>query len=256
MAHVFLLGGADGAVHLFDATTGAEIGRLESEYRDTPKSLISAAWSPDERQVAAGDVDGTIHLWNVATGTELQAFSGHDGYAGSVMFSPDGSTLLTSGNDRIVRTWTLVPPLDPRDLKGNLAEIYTLATSPDGRYLVSGGNDRSVRLYDLTSGQQLRYFVAESPEISSAIAHENSVNSVQISPDGRYVLSGGSDGFLRLWSIADGTQVRELEYPDRQPVYAGVFAPDGKSFVTTSEDGTLRRWDTETFAELKVLQRA
>ncbi|MFN8417882.1 MAG: hypothetical protein U0528_01335 [Anaerolineae bacterium] len=250
-----LLGAGDGIARIYDTSTGQEIRELAA---DDPQALTSVDWSPDGRYVIGGGVGSALHLWSVGSGLEVQTLTIHNGDIRSVMYSQDGTQLLSAANDRTIRTWRLVLPSDPHDLKGNLLEVYTLAVSPDGRYLASGGNDRSVRLYDLATGEQLRYFSSSitssngNPINGASVntAHDDSVTNVYFSPDGKFILSTSDDGFVRQWSVADGTMVSALEYPNRESTYAGIYTPDGKQFITTSSDGTLRRWDSQTYKEL------
>jgi WD40 repeat protein len=40
------------------------------------------------------------------------------------------------------------------------------------------------------------------------VGHQEAVNGVALSPDGRYDLSTGCDGSIRLWDIQTGIEVR------------------------------------------------
>ncbi len=68
------------------------------------------------------------------------------------------------------------------------------------------------------------------------------VNRVDISADGRYVLSGGFDAFI-LWDILQGQKIQTFVHPkafmgDTTPI---VFSPDGKSFASGGKGAKL--WD-------------
>lgn len=79
------------------------------------------------------------------------------------------------------------------------------------------------------------------------------VNSVDISPNGNMVLTGSSDGVVRLWDLAKGTCVRTL--PGHEQLVRVVrFTPDGLHAVSASWDETLRYWDLVKGECLAVLQ--
>ena len=64
-------GGGEGAVKLWDATTGQEIGALQGQsYR-----VSSVAFSPDGKRLAAGSIDGAAKLWDAATEQEVSSRS-------------------------------------------------------------------------------------------------------------------------------------------------------------------------------------
>jgi WD40 repeat protein len=62
------------------------------------------------------------------------------------------------------------------------------------------------------------------------------ITAVQLADEGRTVLSGGTDGVLRHWNVADGRQVFQ------QKIHAGVISgiavsPDGGRYATSCMDG-------------------
>jgi len=51
-------------------------------------------------------------------------------------------------------------------------------------------------------------YAAEKPEVFVQLGHSDSVNSVAISPDGKYALSGGGDKTLKLWAVKIDNEIR------------------------------------------------
>jgi WD40 repeat protein len=64
-------------------------------------------------------------------------------------------------------------------------------------------------------------------------------------PDGAFVLSGGWDGYLRLWEAAFGAHVTSLRASEK-PVAACAVSPDGKHWLSGSLEGMLTHWDALT----------
>jgi WD40 repeat protein len=78
----------------------------------------------------------------------------------------------------------------------------------------------------------------------------SSVNFVDMSSDGRLVLTASNDGTIRVWDRDTGSLMHILTgHSDR--VTAAVFARNNGQVLSTSNDGTLRMWDTATGALLK-----
>jgi geranylgeranyl transferase type-2 subunit beta len=70
------------------------------------------------------------------------------------------------------------------------------------------------------------------------------VGGVTLHPDGTEVVSGASDGTLRLWSTRIGTHAN---FPDHSGVIASVaFSPNGLSLASGGYDRTARIWDVRT----------
>ena len=74
--------------------------------------------------------------------------------------------------------------------------------------------------------------------------HQGSVNSASFSPDGKYIVTAGSDGDARLWDIS-GVETRYITSLQGHSgnVKTANFSPDGKLVVTSSFDGTVRIWN-------------
>ncbi|CAB3807135.1 hypothetical protein LMG28688_06490 [Paraburkholderia caffeinitolerans] len=70
-----------------------------------------------------------------------------------------------------------------------------------------------------------------------------SVTRVAFSPDGKRVVTGASDGDVRIWNTADGNLSRELPPHDGQ-VSAVAFSPDGRIVASASYDGTVHLFNT------------
>ncbi len=139
--------------------------------------LRAVAYSPTGAFVATGGDGGRVRVWDPRTGRTWVTLTGHEGAVSGLDFSPDGAVLATSGADGTVRLWLL--PLDV------FARVRTA----------------SAALPWLTP-------VAEPfvgvPDIKPALtldAHEKGANCVAFAPDGRALVSGGGDGFLRWWDL-------------------------------------------------------
>jgi WD40 repeat protein len=74
------------------------------------------------------------------------------------------------------------------------------------------------------------------------------VGNVDISPDGRYVLSGGFDSFM-LWDILQGKKIQTFAHQSsRSPFIRVAFSPDGKYFASGGKG--IKLWDLVTRQEV------
>ena len=134
--------------------------------------------------------------------------------ARALAFSPDGRLLLSDGA-RGKDLWDVAsgrkirPPksrrmsgFDPMSMMANM-EINIgglgVAFSPDGR-LAARGHGEVIKVWDVASGQD-RF---------ELVGHSAAVKSLQFSPDGRSLISGGSDGAVRLWNLQSGKEQAAL----------------------------------------------
>ena len=91
--------------------------------------------------------------------------------------------------------------------------------------------------------------------------HTEKVNSVSWSPDGRFALSGGRDGVLRLWNVLNGECKREFGgAPAKKPVVSQdeigsvAWSADGATVFSATQSGYLRQWDVSTGAVISTLE--
>jgi WD40 repeat protein len=74
--------------------------------------------------------------------------------------------------------------------------------------------------------------------------HTESVLGAALSPDGKRVLSGGSDKTVRLWDATTGKELFKYQ-GHTESVVSVAFGPEGKA-LSGSVDGTMRLWDLNT----------
>jgi WD40 repeat protein len=81
------------------------------------------------------------------------------------------------------------------------------------------------------------------------MGHVNRVYSVAFAPDGKTLVSGNSDGTLKLWEVGTGRELATLmgrEYT----AYSVAFSPGGKTLASASDDGTVRLYFAATEEEI------
>ncbi|MFB2934495.1 AAA-like domain-containing protein [Aerosakkonemataceae cyanobacterium BLCC-F154] len=88
-----------------------------------------------------------------------------------------------------------------------------------------------------TSLQQAIYWIKERNRLSG---HEDSVLSVNFSPNNQIIASGGREGTVKLWT-KNGQLIRTLR-GHKNAVWGVVWSPNGELIVSTSEDKTAKIW--------------
>ena len=112
--------------------------------------------------------------------------------------------------------------------------VSSLEFSRDGKLIAVGsmsGSVSALQLWDTGTSQP----VGNPMRLDSAGASE-------FSPDGRILASGGTDGAIRLWNVADQTQLGAPLTGHTGAVTDLDFSPDGTKLTSASDDHTLRRW--------------
>jgi WD40 repeat protein len=226
-----LSGGADGALKLWDASTGRCLRTIQAH----SEWVTSARLSADCRHALSGSADRTVRLWETATGHCSRTFERHASWVLSVDLSVDGRHAFSAGGDGALHQFDLSSGECLRTFLGHAGPVLAARGSADGRYLLSGGRDKSLKLWDVAHGECLRTF----------LGHADKVLSLAWCANGRLALSASADRTLRVWEVATGRCVRVLE-GHQGAVTAVAVSPDGRLAVSGSEDRTVKVWRLNT----------
>jgi WD40 repeat protein/tetratricopeptide (TPR) repeat protein/tRNA A-37 threonylcarbamoyl transferase component Bud32 len=225
----FATAGRDGAVRLWDAATGAELGTLTGH----TERIEGLAFSPDGTLLASAAWDDTVRLWDMATLRPVDVIVGRARQPKEVTLNRDGTLLAWCSWDNTVRVWDLAGEcekwrLTNRDAYGMLS----VAFSPTDPTVVAGTYNGLVIEWDLTSGQSVG---------QPATIHGAAVLALAYSPDGQTMASASWDRRIKL-AGASPPRLTTLE-GHTAAVNALAFSPDGALLASASDDGTPRLWD-------------
>ncbi|CAE6508980.1 unnamed protein product [Rhizoctonia solani] len=212
------------------------------------KAIYSLAFSPDGKHIAVG-LEHELLLLNSSTGRMvLPPFKKGDslGPVISVQFSPDGARIASGSHGGSIHVWNtqngelVLGPLqdtglviEPEDYNRVLSSV---AFSHDGARIVSGSRNGKILIWDACNGERI---------LDLATGHEDDIDSVKYSPDGRHIVSC-SAGRILIWDAQDGEVLRTLRLDDGPHFMFADISPDGSQIATVSFDDSIHIWDYAT----------
>lgn len=211
-------------------------------------------FSPDGKSLlltVSGPAGPRIRIVDFTAPRSARYLEGHESLIHAITLSADGRYALSSSEDATVRLW------DTRTAECLQTLSYTgwpypnlLGLSADAsravlgfEYLFEGA---TLKLWDAKAGHSLRDF-----EMPMTYERAEAIYSISMSPDGKYLLSGGERGAVILWDLDTGKSVRTFEglwgY-----VRCVQFSPDATQ-LTAANSCELRQFDVKTGACLRTL---
>jgi U4/U6 small nuclear ribonucleoprotein PRP4 len=210
---------------LWDVQTTTELLLQEGHSR----GVFAVSFNTDGSLLASGGMDSIGRVWDLRSGRTVMILDGHvDGHIKPIHgidWSSDGHRLLTGSADGWIKCWDVRKVQRTGGIGAHSSAVSDLrwykglddpllgtppgaATDDDkgdptttpkksGTFYVSSGFDQKVNVFsadDWTLIQTLH-------------GHTGPVASVDVSGDGRWIVSGGHDKTVKLWGRNDGEGV-------------------------------------------------
>ncbi|MEL7038147.1 MAG: WD40 repeat domain-containing protein [Cyanobacteria bacterium J06592_8] len=97
--------------------------------------------------------------------------------------------------------------------------------------------------------EQQQIKTKQNPQNWSAVltltGHSDVVNVIAVSPDGQFIVSGGWDNNIKIWSVETGQLLRTC-IGHSNSITALTITPDAQQIVSGSVDSTVKVWSVQT----------
>jgi WD40 repeat protein len=153
--------------------------------------------------------------------------------------------------------------------------------SPDSSKIAMRTNNHKIVIWDTATGREIKRLVGHNNYIQDIIFSPNgrqlasyaldktiktwdissgellrsfpsaSASSIVYSPDGSRI-AGTEARTIKIWNSANGSEIRTLSGHTR-PIYSVAYSPNGKYIITASTDRTIRIWDAENGQTIKTI---
>ncbi|KAH7281401.1 hypothetical protein KP509_36G046000 [Ceratopteris richardii] len=157
----------------------------------------------------------------------------------SVQFHKNAQILLTAGYDKRLRFFQIDGKRNPK-VQSIFLENYPIlkaAFVPDGSHVIASGRRKFYYIYDMNAGRVEKMEPLFGRE-------EKSLESFEVSPDGKTVAFLGNEGYILLASLRSKQLVGTLKM--NGSVRTVSFAKEGQELVSLGGDGELYHWDLGT----------
>ena len=192
-----------------------------------------------------GTSSGAIHVVDVESKKELHNIVQHSSAIFSIVENEFKNHVYIADADGNLSVWSkgtweliLFLPL-------LVGKIRTILVSENGESIYLACQDGRIRMFDTQFfNEQFSFF-----------AHKDGVNCVAFFPTKKQVIiSGGKDGYLRIWDLKSNICVLELP-AHNFGIYKILFFNDGNHFCTVSRDKSIKVWRAIDCSVVEKIER-
>jgi WD40 repeat protein len=243
-SHVLTAGG-DGKIRLWNASNGANERTVDAG----GKQVNALAVAKNNALLAAGCNDGIVRVFTLNDGKLLAEIKAA-GVVRDLTFAPNSQVLaaacVPAQGAEVLQTWNVVynpgqpVPAEfgkPVQTYSGAGAVGSIVFDSKNNIFYSGSVNKPIQVWKLASDTPVKN-----------LQHPNIVDVVAFNPAGTQLATGCHDGRVRLFDVAKGTVVREIQAHVTQPqpsaVYCLAWSSDGKQIVSGSYDRSLKLWNT------------
>jgi WD40 repeat protein len=224
----------DGVLHVWSDPSVLNRPRLART--STGLAFTKLSWSSDGAYLTCGSTTGALSTWDVSADFEpiWHASPATKAAIRCLAWAPGESCLAIGGDDRLghLHDYNDSRPSNKRVLLGHESAILCVAWAPTGDALVTGTAAGTIGVWTPsdTRGNQLWELLCWE----GIRAHAGPIRALAWSADTNLLASGGSDGRLHLWNVADRELVDQVIFGEA--ILDLRFAPDGQIIVVKTRD--------------------
>ncbi|KAJ4406227.1 hypothetical protein N0V91_004679 [Didymella pomorum] len=231
----FISASYDRYMKLWDTETGKCLNKFTTG--KTPHVVRINPSTPHE--FLAGMSDKKILQYDTRSGEMVQEYDHHLGPVNTITFCDENRRFVTTSDDKSLRAWEYGIPVPIKFIaEPYMFSMVRAAPHPSGKYAAFQSSDNQITVYSTTD--KFRQNRKKSYRGHNVAGY---APDVAISPDGQFVSSGDSGGYVCFWDWKTCKMWHKIQASDA-PVLAVQWHPRETSKVITGDlDGVLKYWD-------------
>lgn len=247
----------------------------------------ASANSPHDSHLALATNSSLIRVYSALT-FDTRLLYGHSDIVLALDHGLDGRILVSGSKDRTARVWAPITG-DPHGnwgydcvaiCEGHSESVGAVAlsrkagteeaSSSDAGFMFTGSQDRTIKMWDLsgisvTSTGNDDAEVLKCKSLTTHKAHDKDINSLDVAPNDRLLVSGSQDRTAKIYEIeytpGFGTRAARGELKligtckgHKRGVWTVRFGRTERVLATGSGDKTIKLWSLDDFSCLKTFE--
>lgn len=245
----------EGEISIWNTQRGTLVIRFPSgdEGDYSSGSRIPMEFTPDGKRLAVAGSDGIVRVWDPLDGTRIWIFAAPDSMPGAVAgkkrvapilgvtFNRSGTLLANMAGPRTT-IWSMV---DGKRIGAHEGKWGGRLLFIGDSSFVASGDSGLMKVYP-------RLGAAPIWRLKSPV---ETINVMERSPDGRWLVVKSWRDTAYLWSLSDGRPGQSIVIPPWSAHGAVAFSPDGNTIALSGGANGLYLWDTKSGQPLRSFQK-
>ncbi|MCW8109020.1 hypothetical protein OPS25_10990 [Alteromonas ponticola] len=227
----------------FIAACSVPESKPDKVWRHAEEAAFAADISPDGRFSVVSSLTQGINVWQYGKEEPIYQWS-HQGAGSNVVvsvhISADNQYVATSDREAFA-LWSMRRGEPVGFWRIDESSVRDIAVANEGKGLLVARSNGKVMYFEPMTGRRLEF-----------LGHQEKVNSVDISPNGKFALSGGNDYVAYLWSTESGQIIHTFTHPSRVTLVA--IDDEGRYVFTADSQQKSQIWNAQTGAPVSNLQ--
>jgi pre-mRNA-processing factor 17 len=206
------------------------------------KIAYAVKMHPDEDKqniLMAAQSDKKILQYDMNSGDVVQEYDQHLGAVNTITFCDEGRRFATTSDDKSLRVWEFGIPVTMKYIADpTMHSMPAVTASPNGNWIACQSLDNQIMIYSTKDKFRLN-------KKKRFTGHSNAGYACQVnfSPDGRFIMSGDSEGKCHFWDWKSGRIFKTLRAHDKVTIGCEWHPLEQSKVATCSWDGTIKYWD-------------
>jgi len=234
----FLTASYDRQMKLWDTETGQCTARFSTG--KIPHVIQFHPSSPNPTEFLAGMSDKKIVQFDTRSGEMTQEYDHHLGPVNTITFCDENRRFITTSDDKSLRAWEYNIPVPIKFIaEPYMYPLTNAAPHPNNKSVAFQSGDNQIVVYASTD----RF---RQNRKKSFRGHNNAGYAIDvgISPDGQFVMSGDSGGYVCFWDWKTCKMWHKMVATADGPCTRVAWHPrETSKVVTAGLDGSIKYWD-------------
>eukprot|EP00834_Sanchytrium_tribonematis_P004420 NODE_217_length_12479_cov_0.651212.p4 type:complete len:397 gc:universal NODE_217_length_12479_cov_0.651212:3851-2661(-) len=192
-----------------------------------------------ENLLLVGCSDRKIYQIDVRANEIIHTYAEHKGQINSLTFLDEGNRFVSSADDKTMRVFEFDVPLAiSYQSEPGLNSISNIVVHPEGNWMLCQSFSNNILVY----GTKDKFRISKKRVFSGHDIAGYGCN-INVSPDGKFILSGDSHGKLFFWSWKTQKVVSQLKQHNDVVMDCAWHPQESSKVLTASWDKTLKLWE-------------